>query len=71
MLRLAAGEAAQKQRWPRPGNYSSTVTLMLRDGIGYEEFRRRGEVGLCEGSGELRGNTSVSEGLRARPAIFE
>lgn len=43
--------------------------LMLRDGIGYEEFRRRGEVGLCEGSGELRGNTSVSEGLRARPAI--
>ncbi|HEX6187606.1 MAG TPA: transposase, partial [Pyrinomonadaceae bacterium] len=43
--------------------------LMLREGIGYEEFRRRGEVGLCEGSGELRGNTTVSEGLMARPAI--
>ena len=43
--------------------------LMLREGISYEEFRRRGEVGLCEGSGELRVNTSVSEGLRARPAI--
>jgi hypothetical protein len=26
MLRLAADEAAQKQRWPRPGSYSSTVT---------------------------------------------
>ena len=25
--------------------------LMLREVIGYEEFRRRGEVGLCEGSG--------------------
>lgn len=29
-------------------------SVMLRDGIGYEEFRRRGEVGLCEGSGEVR-----------------
>lgn len=28
--------------------------LMLRDGIGYEEFSRRGEVGLCEGSGEVK-----------------
>jgi len=27
--------------------------VMLRDGIGYEEFVRRGEVGLCEGSGKL------------------
>jgi transposase len=27
--------------------------VMLRDGIGYEEFTRRGEVGLCEGSGEV------------------
>ena len=27
--------------------------IMLRDGIGYEEFQRRGEVGLCEGSGEV------------------
>jgi len=27
--------------------------VMLRDEIGYEEFRRRGEVGLCEGSGKL------------------
>lgn len=43
--------------------------IMLREGIGYEEFRRRGEVGLCEGSGELSGNTTVSEGLMARPAI--
>jgi hypothetical protein len=42
---------------------------MLRERIGYEEFRRRGEVGLCEGSGELRDNTAVSEGLMARPAI--
>jgi transposase len=28
--------------------------VMLRDEIGYEEFTRRGEVGLCEGSGEVR-----------------
>jgi transposase len=27
--------------------------VMLRDGISYEEFRRRGEVGLYEGSGEV------------------
>src|SRR5687767_11227589 len=27
--------------------------VMLREEIGYEEFTRRGEVGLCEGSGEL------------------
>lgn len=27
--------------------------VMLRDDISYEEFRRRGEVGLYEGSGEL------------------
>lgn len=27
--------------------------VMLRDGIGYEEFTRRGEVGLYEGSGEV------------------
>ncbi len=27
--------------------------IMLRDGISYEEFRRRGEVGLYEGSGKL------------------
>lgn len=45
--------------------------VMLRDGIGYEEFQRRGEVGLCEGSGERSGNTAVSGGLMARPAIFE
>jgi len=43
--------------------------IMLRDGIGYEEFQRRGEVGLCEGSGERSGNTAVSGGLMARPAI--
>jgi len=43
--------------------------VMLRDGIGYEEFQRRGEVGLCEGSGEVRAKASVSGGLRARPAI--
>ena len=29
--------------------------VMLRDGINYEEFHRRGEVGLCEGSGEVSG----------------
>jgi len=45
--------------------------IMLRDGIGYEEFQRRGEVGLCEGSGERSGNTAVSGSLMARPAIFE
>jgi transposase len=43
--------------------------VMLRDGIGYEEFQRRGEVGLCEGSGEVRAKASVSGGLMARPAI--
>lgn len=45
--------------------------VMLRDGISYEEFTRRGEVGLCEGSGELGRKTAVSGGLMARPAIFE
>jgi transposase len=45
--------------------------VMLRDGIGYEEFQRRGEVGLCEGSGEVRAKASVSGGLRARPAISD
>ena len=46
--------------------------VMLRDGISYEEFTRRGEVGLCVGSGEVgSSNNPVSEGLRARPAIFE
>jgi transposase len=43
--------------------------VMLREGIGYEEFRRRGEVGLCEGSGEVSGKPSVSGALMARPAI--
>jgi transposase len=43
--------------------------VMLRDEISYEEFCRRGEVGLCEGSGEVSGNTAVSGGLMARPAI--
>ena len=28
--------------------------VMLRDNIGYEEFCRRGEAGLCEGSGEVK-----------------
>lgn len=46
--------------------------IMLRDGISYEEFRRRGEVGLYEGSGELgTKNAAVSGGLMVRPAIFE
>jgi hypothetical protein len=46
--------------------------VMLRDGVGYEEFRRRGEVGLCEGSGELgTERAAVSGGLMARPAILE
>lgn len=45
--------------------------VMLRDGISYEEFRRRGEVGLYEGSGELgTKNAAVSGGLMVRPAIF-
>lgn len=37
--------------------------VMLRDGIGYEEFVRRGEVGLCEGSGEL--GTKMPQSLEA------
>jgi transposase len=45
--------------------------VMLRDNISYEEFTRRGEVGLCEGSGERSRKAAVSEGLMARPAIFE
>ena len=45
--------------------------VMLRDEISYEEFHRRGEVGLCEGSGELGRNAAVSGGLMARPAIPE
>jgi transposase len=28
--------------------------VMLRDGVAYEEFQRRGEAGLCEGSGEVK-----------------
>ena len=43
--------------------------IMLRDGISYEEFQRRGEAGLCEGSGELGRKTAVSVSLMARPAI--
>lgn len=34
--------------------------VMLRDEIGYEEFTRRGEVGLCEGSGEVNRETFQS-----------
>ncbi len=45
--------------------------IMLRAGIGYEEFVRRGEVGLCEGSGDLGRKATVSGRLMARPAIFE
>jgi transposase len=45
--------------------------VMLRDQISYEEFHWRGEVGLCEGSGEVSGKPLVSGGLMARPAIFE
>ena len=62
-LRLAAGEAARKQRLQRPGSYLSTAHVMLRDGIGYEEFCRRGEVGLYEGSGEL--DTKTPQSLEA------
>ncbi len=43
--------------------------IMLRDGVGYEEFQRRGEVGLYEGSGEPGDSTAVSECLMVRPAI--
>jgi transposase len=35
--------------------------IMLRDEISYPEFLRRGEVGLCEGSGELRSNSQSLE----------
>lgn len=34
--------------------------VMLRDKISYEEFTRRGEVGLCEGSGEVRREIALS-----------
>jgi transposase len=37
--------------------------VMLRDGIGFEEFTRRGEVGLCEGSGEV--NRVTFQSLKA------
>jgi transposase len=37
--------------------------VMLRDGISYEEFTRRGEVGLYEGSGEVVGN--IVQSLKA------
>lgn len=43
--------------------------VMLRDEISYQEFCRRGEAGLCVGSGEVSGKPSVSGGLMARPAI--
>jgi hypothetical protein len=43
--------------------------VMVRDGIGYAEFQRRGEVGLCEGAGEVSAKASVSGGLRTRSAI--
>jgi len=46
--------------------------IMLRDGIGYEEFRRRGEVGLCEGSGELGpapGRARIDDGYRLNTAM--
>jgi len=35
--------------------------VMLRDNISYSEFCRRGEVGLCEGSGEVRRNSQSLE----------
>ena len=28
--------------------------VMLRDGISYSEFCRRGEIGMCVGSGEVK-----------------
>lgn len=34
--------------------------VMLRDTISYEEFTRRGEVGLYEGSGEVTGKPAQS-----------
>ncbi len=34
--------------------------VMLRDNISYEEFTRRGEVGLYEGSGEVTGKPAQS-----------
>jgi transposase len=43
--------------------------IMLRDGISYEEFDRRGEVGLCEVSGELSRKAAVSGDVMARPDI--
>jgi len=45
--------------------------IMLRDEVSYEEFVRRGEVGLCEGSGKLGRKAAVFGGLMARPAISE
>lgn len=48
--------------------------VMLRDNIDYQEFYRRGEVGLCVGTVEVRndalkGSISGSDPLMARPAI--
>ena len=41
------------QRFAHTAIISINCYIILRDAIGYEEFRGRGEVGLCEGSGEL------------------
>jgi transposase len=35
--------------------------VMLRDRISYEEFRRRGEVGLCVGTREMRQDHSLNQ----------
>lgn len=46
--------------------------VMLRDGIVYGEFRRRGEVGLCEGSGEVRVKPqSLEVGWHGQPSRYK
>ncbi len=76
LVRHLLGQAAQTCRDKKIRQFYSQVSrrrkvaaarkllincyVMLRDNISYEEFTRRGEVGLCEGSGEVRREIALS-----------
>ena len=51
--RVAKVKAAEEAKVAAARKLLINCYVMLRDGISYEEFIRRGEVGLCEGSGEV------------------
>lgn len=53
-LQLAARRGRPKAKVAAARKLLINCYVMLRDNIGYEEFCRRGEVGLCEGSGEVK-----------------